>query len=113
MPVHTPGAINSSGNDDQGAQQTNLAKQYPNTVDTLAGMQYPDMGGGPDSNALRLPYQTAHPASTPAVNDPGFGAYYLNQSDPIVGTKKNPVPDFPQYGTSLNEGTTYAAHSEE
>ena len=53
MPVHTPGAISSGGNDDQGAQTTNLAAQYPSTVDSLPGMQYPDMPGGPDHNAPR------------------------------------------------------------
>lgn len=98
MPTHTPGSLNSSGNDDQGAQTDNLAHAYPNTVDALPGMQFPDMGGGPDANAKRTPDQQQHPDHTLSVNDPAAGSFYMNPSDPIVGTAKSAVPDMQQYG---------------
>lgn len=112
MPVHTPGAISSGGTDDQGVQTDNVAVQYPNSVDALPNMQYPDMPGGPDANAPRQPWQTAHPASTKAVNDPTFGPYNPNLT-PLVGSAMTKVPAMPQYGSTFTSGSSYETNPEE
>lgn len=109
---NTPQAIaTANGTDNQGPQQDNVAVAFPNTVDALPGMQYPDMPGGPNVNAPLQPWQTAHPASTPAVNDPASGNYYASPA--LVGGTHSPVPDLLQYGTLHNVGGGYETRSEE
>lgn len=87
-------SLQPNNNDDQSAQQTSLAAQFPNSVDALAGMQYPDFGGGPITNGPFTPSQRAHPA-----------------------TKiQPPTPQslgMPAYGTQLNEGTSFQVSSQE
>ena len=117
---NTPQAIGTSGGtDNQGNQQDQTAVAFPGTVDALAGMQYPDMPGGPVGNAPRggqeqitAPYDapgTAYPNFTKVVaNSPTFGAYFANPKVQ-VGTQPSPVPDMPQYGSTLSALATSPA----
>lgn len=70
--------FNPTTNDQQTAQQTSLATQFPNSVDALPGMQYPDAPGGPDGNARISPYARVHPATAtfpPTPQSLGLPAY--------------------------------------
>jgi len=55
--------FNPTNNDQHYVQVDNLGAQYPNTVDALPNVQYPDMPGGPASNSPISPDQRAHPAA--------------------------------------------------
>jgi hypothetical protein len=51
-------------------QQTNTATKFPNGVDALPGMQYPDFPGGDDANAPRNPRTVLtndYPVTGPAL----------------------------------------------
>lgn len=90
---NTPQPLGTSdGTDNQGPQIDNVAEQYPYSVDAITpDMQYPNLPGGPDSNAPISPYDQVHYPSVRTPVDPTFGA--------VLG--------MPQYGTQLNEGSTY------
>lgn len=77
-----------ANNDAQTAQQTNLAVQYPNSVNALSGMQYPDMPGGPASNAPFSPDQRAHPAkrTPPTPQSLGLPEYGATLGTELFGT---------------------------
>jgi hypothetical protein len=87
----TGSGSNYAVSDAKYTQHTNTAVKFPNSIDALPGMQYPDMPGGPDANAPRNPltvltsdYPVTLPVTPQSLGMPQYGT--------LTSVEDNPQP---------------------